>query len=89
MKQLCKHCDGETAPVLRLFNNHLKKNKLDPMWLPHIYLRCVTCGKKQGGALPQTEELRLELDGQTLVPLDYDGMKSERIGYVQSRIPNE
>lgn len=89
MNMKCKHCNGSTAYVLRLLKNPMYKIPADPKWAPMILTRCVTCARKQGGALPQTEELRLKLDGIALMDIDFDAIKDERIGDIQSKIPDE
>ena len=83
----CKFCSGSTAYVLRLYKNHMKKTDIDPKWLPHIWVKCVTCGHAQGDALKQTEELRTELDGMALVEIDFEALKNERRGEIDLKIP--
>lgn len=85
----CKYCNSTSLTHrLRLYDNKLRRNDLDPKWLPHIQLMCVTCGRYQE-TMKQTEALRQKLDGMTLADIDYEGIKGERIGEIQAKIPNE
>lgn len=73
----CKYCSGtsEALKVNFLKNPHYKQI-FDPKWLIQIAQMCVNCGKYQQ-FLAQTEELRQELYGQTLIPLDLSNMHTQ------------
>jgi hypothetical protein len=85
----CKYCGGTRYMLrLRVYKNFRYKTTLDPKWLPHIQQYCGNCNR-YNATLPQTEELRLEVDGQALFPYDFEGNKDDRIGDIQANIPTE
>ena len=89
MNFICKYCTG-TSPAYKInfTNNPRYKHVADPKWGVMIDLRCTTCGRHQK-FVEQTEELRQELSGQTLIEMDYEKIKQERIGEIPAKLPFE